>query len=149
MSRAAASRISWSYPRSLIRILGAAISVPRPWSRTTAGDTASTACRRPGARRWGACSLEDVRDPSGAHGAATLPDGEPAALLLGQDVDLGLEVRVGRDRPGLGQHLAALDLVLVDPAKQHAHVVAGLDLVEELAEHLQVRGHGLPRRLDL
>ena len=33
----------------------------------------------------------------------------PAAFFLGKHVDLGLELRVRRDRPGLGQHLAALD----------------------------------------
>src|SRR4051812_36561558 len=36
-----------------------------------------------------------------------------ATLVLGQDVDLGLEVGVGGDRAGLGEHLTALDVVLV------------------------------------
>ena len=49
----------------------------------------------------------------------------PAALLLGQDVDLGLELGVRGDGSWLGQDLAPLHLVLVNPAEQHAHVVAG------------------------
>ena len=40
------------------------------------------------------------------------------ALLLLQDVHLRLELRVRRHRPRLGQDLTALDLVLLDPAKQ-------------------------------
>src|SRR5919106_4756014 len=38
----------------------------------------------------------------------------PAALVLGQDVDVRHELRVRRDRAGLGQDLTALDLFLVD-----------------------------------
>src|SRR5262245_55446836 len=38
--------------------------------------------------------------------------GVAAALFLGQDVDLRLEVGVRRDRSRLREHLAALDLVL-------------------------------------
>ena len=45
--------------------------------------------------------------------------------------------------PGLGEHLAPLDLFLVDASEQHPDVVPGLDLVQELAEHLQVGGGGL------
>jgi hypothetical protein len=61
---------------------------------------------------------------------------------------------VGGDGARLGEHLAALDVVLVDPAEQDPHVVAGTDLVQELAEHLQVGGRGLagvfdPDDLDL
>ena len=41
--------------------------------------------------------------------------------------------------PGLGQHLAALDVVLLDAAQQAADVVARLALVEQLAEHLDAR----------
>ena len=35
----------------------------------------------------------------------------PAALFLREDVDLGLELRVRRDRAGLREHLAALDVL--------------------------------------
>src|SRR5437763_15688067 len=46
--------------------------------------------------------------------------GVPAALLLGQHEDAGLELRVRRDRAGPGKHLAALHLVALDAAQQHA-----------------------------
>ena len=65
-----------------------------------------------------------------------------AALLLLQDVDLGLELGVRRDRAGLAQHLAALDLLALGPAQQAADVVARLALVEDLAEHLNARDDG-------
>ena len=71
-----------------------------------------------------------------------------ASLVLGKDVDLGLEVGVRGDRARLGEHLAALDVFLVDPAQQHAHVVAGLHLVEQLAEHLEVGRDGLAGVVD-
>src|SRR5690606_25471673 len=67
----------------------------------------------------------------------------PAALFLGQHVDLSLELRVRLDGAGLGQHLAALDLILVDAAQQAADVVAGHRLVEDLAEHLDAGHDGL------
>src|SRR5579872_7072096 len=38
----------------------------------------------------------------------------PPALFLRQDVHLGLELGVRRDRPGLREHLAALHIVLLD-----------------------------------
>src|SRR4029077_18563174 len=60
----------------------------------------------------------------------------PAALVLGEHVDLGLELRVRRDRAGLGQHLAALDVLTLDAAQQGPRVVAGLTAVELLGEHL-------------
>src|SRR5665213_900345 len=69
-----------------------------------------------------------------------------AALFLGEHVDRGLEVRVGRDGAGLAQHLAALDLFLLGTTQQRAEVVAGLSLVEELAEHLDAGHDGLGRR---
>ena len=60
----------------------------------------------------------------------------PAALLLAQDVHLGLELGVGSDALGRGQHLTPLHLLLVDAAQKGADVVAGLSPVEDLAEHL-------------
>ena len=66
-----------------------------------------------------------------------------ATLLLGQDVGLGLELLVRLDRTRLAQHLAALDLVLVDAAQQAADVVARHALVEQLAEHLDAGDHRL------
>src|SRR6185503_5624766 len=67
---------------------------------------------------------------------AVVEGGVAAALLLGQDVDLGAELGVRLDRAGLGQDLAALDLLALDAADEAAHVVAGLALVEQLLEHL-------------
>src|SRR6185312_2793545 len=40
------------------------------------------------------------------------------ALVLREDVHLGLELRVRRDRAGLGEHLAALDLLALDAAQE-------------------------------
>src|SRR5215210_6948795 len=66
-----------------------------------------------------------------------------AALLLLEDVHLGLELRVRRDRPGLAEDLPALDLLALGAAQEAADVVAGLPLVEDLAEHLDPGDHGL------
>src|SRR4051794_26430562 len=71
-----------------------------------------------------------------------------AALLLLQDVDLGLELGVRGDRLRLAQHLAALDVLALGAAKQAAHVVARLTLVEDLAEHLHAGDHGVLGGLD-
>src|SRR3990170_4299211 len=49
-----------------------------------------------------------------------------AAFLLGQDVDFALELGVGLDRAGLGQHLAALYVLALDAAQETADVVTGL-----------------------
>src|SRR4029077_6346435 len=67
---------------------------------------------------------------------AVVEGGMAATLLLGQDVDLGLELGVGLDAARLGQDLAALDLVALDAPQEAADVVAGPALVEELLEHL-------------
>src|SRR4051794_14099368 len=63
-----------------------------------------------------------------------------AALLLLEDVDLGLELGVRGDRARLAEHLAALDVLTLGAAQQAADVVAGLALIEDLAEHLDA-GH--------
>ena len=67
--------------------------------------------------------------------------GVTAALLLGEDVGLGLELGVRLDRTRLAEHLAALYVLALRAAQQAADVVAGLALVEQLAEHLDA-GHG-------
>src|SRR5690242_3433466 len=69
-----------------------------------------------------------------------------AALVLREDVHLGLELRVRRDRARLREHLAALDLLALDAAEERADVVAGLARVEQLAEHLDA-GHDRLRGL--
>src|SRR5215469_12845834 len=69
-------------------------------------------------------------------------------LVLGQHIRLRLELRVRRDRPRLRQHLAPLHIILARPPQQAPDVVARLPLVEQLAEHLHPRHHGLLRGLD-
>src|SRR3990170_6421898 len=71
-----------------------------------------------------------------------------AALFLGQDVSLGLELGVRLDRARLAQHLAALHVLALRATKQHAHIVARLALVEQLAEHLDAGADGLLHRAD-
>jgi hypothetical protein len=71
-----------------------------------------------------------------------------AALFLGQDVDFRLELRVRRDALGLGEHLAALELFLLDTAEEHADVLAGLAFVERLVEGLDAGNDGAARRLE-
>src|SRR5690606_28433023 len=62
-----------------------------------------------------------------------------AALVLGQNVNLALELGVRLDRARLTDDLTALDLVLLDAAEQDADVVAGHALIERLVEHLDAR----------
>src|SRR3970282_305035 len=71
--------------------------------------------------------------------------GVTAALFLAPHVDLGVGLGVRLDRPRLGQHLAALDVVPLDAAKEATDVVAGLALVEDLLEHLDARHRRLAR----
>ena len=47
--------------------------------------------------------------------------------------------------PGLGEHLAALDVLALRASQQAADVVAGLPVVEQLAEHLDAGDDGLGR----
>src|SRR5919108_3509275 len=72
----------------------------------------------------------------------------PSALLLGQHVDLRVEFRVRLDRAGLGQNLAALDLLALDTAQQAADVVARLARVQQLVEHLDPGHDGLAGGMD-
>src|SRR5207302_3380728 len=66
-----------------------------------------------------------------------------SALLLGQNIDLALEVGVRGDGAGLAQHLAALHVFLLRTSEQNADVVPGPTLVEQLAEHLDARADRL------
>src|SRR5215469_7286091 len=59
-----------------------------------------------------------------------------STLFLRQNVDLALELRVWRDRAGLGQNLTTLDSFLRDTAEKQASVVARQTLIELLLEHL-------------
>src|SRR5581483_122191 len=49
---------------------------------------------------------------------------------------------------GLAQHLAALDFLALGAAQQATDIVAGLALIEQLAEHLDAGDDGLLRRTD-
>src|SRR5664279_4641421 len=66
----------------------------------------------------------------------------PATLVLGQDVDVRLELGVRGRRAGLDHDLAALDLFALDAAQQQADVLARLALVEQLAKHLDTGDRG-------
>src|SRR5208282_1319689 len=91
--------------------------------------------------------LDRARDVSGAEVELRPVIAEkrrvPAPFLLRQDIGLGLEVGVGRDRTGSGQNLTALNPLPLHAAQQSADVVARLALVEELAEHLDPGHHRL------
>src|SRR5574337_369836 len=69
--------------------------------------------------------------------------GMAAALFLGEDVRLGLKAGMGGNGAGLGDDLAAFYFFALGPAEQEAHVVTGLALIEELAEHLDAGHDGL------
>src|SRR3981081_1789155 len=69
--------------------------------------------------------------------------GVTTALFLGQDVGLSLELGVRLDRTRLAQHLAALDFLALGTAQQRTDVVAGLALIEQLAEHFDAGDDGL------
>src|SRR5882672_132504 len=97
--------------------------------------------------------LDDACDDAGPDGAAEVElrpvvgeeRGVTAALVLGQDVGLGLELGVRLHRTRFAQHLTALDFLALGAAQQRADVVAGLALVQELAEHLNAGDDGLLR----
>src|SRR3954469_25819768 len=74
--------------------------------------------------------------------------GVAPALFLLQAVDLGLVLRVRRDRAGLAEHLAALDLLPLGAAEQTADVVARAPLVEDFPEHLDAGDDCRGRVLD-
>src|SRR6185437_2935211 len=71
-----------------------------------------------------------------------------AALFLGEDIGLSLELGVRLDGAGLAQHLAALDVLALGAAQQTADVVASLALIEQLTEHLDAGDDRLRRRLE-
>src|SRR2546423_5348660 len=68
--------------------------------------------------------------------------GMTSALFLGEDVSLGLELGMRLHRTRLAQNLTALDFLALGSAQQRADVVAGLTLIEQLAEHLNAGDDG-------
>src|SRR6202453_5008805 len=72
-----------------------------------------------------------------------------AALVLGQDVDPALALGGRGVGARLDDDLAALHLLALDAAQQQARVVAGLAVVQDLAEHLHAGdGRGMRLLLD-
>src|SRR5699024_10988659 len=65
------------------------------------------------------------------------------AFFFLEHVHFAFELGVRRDGAGLGQYLATLDVFSLDTAQQRADVVAGLALVEQLAEHFHAGDGGL------
>ena len=59
-----------------------------------------------------------------------------ATLVFLQHVDSGFEFLMRSDGTGMCDNLTSLDLFLVDTAEKQTYVVAGLTLIEDLAEHL-------------
>src|SRR3712207_1539897 len=97
-------------------------------------------------------ALGEVRRPGHVGGAevelrpvAREERGVTATLLLLEDVDLSLELRVRGDRARLAEDLPALDLLALRATEEAADVVAGLTAVEDLAEHLDTGHDGLAR----
>src|SRR5664279_4165171 len=90
--------------------------------------------------------VDDAGDVSGAEvelRAVVIEErGVPAAFVLRQDVDVGLELGVRRDRAGLAHDLTALHVFTLGATKQHTHVVARTTFVEQLAEHLDAGDRG-------
>src|SRR3989304_4709364 len=79
---------------------------------------------------------------------AVVEGGMAGALLLGQHVHPCDELGVRLDAAGLGEHLAALDLLALDAAQKTADVVARPSLAEQLLEHLDAGHDDLPCVLD-
>src|SRR5215217_2149591 len=69
--------------------------------------------------------------------------GVTAAFIFRQNVDLAGEVVVRLDRAWLGQNLTTLDVFTLGAAQQQTDVVAGLTLVQQLAEHFHAGAGGL------
>ncbi|CAH0326788.1 hypothetical protein SRABI128_05567 [Microbacterium sp. Bi128] len=71
-----------------------------------------------------------------------------SAFVLGEDVDVSLEVGVRGDGTRLDDNLATLDIVALQTAEQEATVLAGPCFVELLVEHLDTGNRGLLDRAD-
>src|SRR5271166_4979278 len=90
---------------------------------------------------------QQVEDRAGHVGGADVELGTVALeergmttpFFLAQDVDLGLELGVRRDRAGLANDLPAFEIVFLHTAEQDTDVVTCHALVERLLEHLDPR----------
>ena len=72
----------------------------------------------------------------------------PTTFVLGEDVDLCLELGVRSDAAFLGQHLSTVHFFLLGTTKQRTDVVAGLPLIESLLEHFDPSAGGQKSVLD-
>ncbi len=70
------------------------------------------------------------------------------ALILGQDVDVTLELGVGGDGAGLADDLSALDVLAAGSTQQQTAVLTGPGLIHLLVEHLDAGDGGLLRLAD-
>ncbi len=71
-----------------------------------------------------------------------------AALLFAQHVNFRFEFLMRRNRAGLGDDLATLDVFLLHAAKQNTNVVAGARFIQKFAEHFDVGRNRFRGRLD-
>src|SRR5690606_8282505 len=74
--------------------------------------------------------------------------GVTTTFFLGQHVHFAFELGVRLDGARLGQNLTTLHVFTLGAAQQHAHVLTGTTLVEQLAEHFNARARGLDGILD-
>jgi len=68
------------------------------------------------------------------------------ALVLGQNIDLGLELRMRGDGARLADNLPALHFLFLRSAEKQSDVVARLALIQKLSEHLDAGDDRLLRR---
>src|SRR5436190_14883600 len=71
-----------------------------------------------------------------------------AAFFLREDIGLGLELRVRRDRARLDDDLSTLDLFTLDASQEKTDVVARHTRIEKLLEHLDARDDGVAGLFD-
>src|SRR5690606_22288008 len=71
-----------------------------------------------------------------------------AAFFLAQNVHFRFELGVRGDRARLGQYLAALHVLTLGAAQQHANVLACAAFVQQFAEHFHTRAGGFGGRAD-
>src|SRR5579862_7555768 len=69
------------------------------------------------------------------------------ALLLAQDIHLRLELRVRLDAPRLRQYLTTLDVLPLHTAQKDTRIVARLNTIQCLSEHLHRSRHRALRRV--
>src|SRR5258708_28553997 len=71
-----------------------------------------------------------------------------SAFFFCQDISLGLELRMRRDRSRFGNDLSALDLLSLNTTEQQSDVVSGHSRVKQLLEHLDTRYDRVPGIFD-